>query len=141
MHNGIRTLTDNKKRRYLKIAKGIGVAAIIIAVFLGVPVLFRSPVGMASFYHDSLAGQPTASGESYNPEALTAAHPDLPFGTLVRVTNLDNEKFIVVRINDRGPHVQNRIIDLSRRAAREIDMIQDGVVKVRLEVLDKMPDR
>ena len=91
--------------------------------------------GRASFYHSSLTGERTASGERYNPEAFTAAHRELPFGTRVRVTNLRNDKSVVVRINDRGPYHDNRILDLSRRAAQELGMLDRGVAKVRIEVL------
>lgn len=93
--------------------------------------------GKASYYHDSLAGRSTASGEPYNPRKLTAAHLKLPFGTMVRVTRVDNGKSVVVKVNDRGPYGgRGRIIDLSRRAAEEIDMIRAGVVDVEVEILE-----
>ncbi|MBP1841026.1 septal ring lytic transglycosylase RlpA family protein [Formosa algae] len=92
--------------------------------------------GKASYYSDSLQGAPTASGSLYNKEALTAAHLTLPFNTLVRVTNLSNDKSVVVVINDRGPYTKRRIIDLSRAAAEEIDLIDQGVSKVKLEVIE-----
>ena len=91
--------------------------------------------GNASWYGPKFAGKPTSNGELFNPEALTAAHPDLPFNTLVKVTNIKNGKTVIVRINDRGPFVKGRIIDLSQAAARSIDMTTDGVVRVRLEIL------
>ncbi len=93
--------------------------------------------GDASYYADALAGNATASGEPYEPDSLVAAHRELPFGTIVRVTNLRNERQVVVRIVDRGPwgH-EERIIDLSRRAAEALDAIDDGVVPVRLEILE-----
>lgn len=91
--------------------------------------------GIAIYYSDAMHGRPLTSSEKYDKNALTAAHRTLPFGTMVRVTNLKNNKSVVVRINDRGPHgSKTRIIDLSGRAARELDMIQDGKAKVRLEV-------
>ena len=97
--------------------------------------------GPASFYHDALAGRPTASGEPYDPRGLTAAHRSLPFGTRVRVTNLINGESVVVRVNDRGPFVKPRVIDLSRAAARELRMIRRGIAPVRLEVLaEETPD-
>ena len=74
-------------------------------------------------------------GERFDPRALTAAHPELPFGTRVRVTNLDNGRSITVRINDRGPFAGGRIVDLSWGAARALDMLRRGVARVRLEVL------
>lgn len=92
-------------------------------------------VGLASYYSDTLHGRLTASGERYDREALTAAHPTLPFGTVVRVTNLKNGKSIEVRINDRGPFVAKRVIDLSFRAAHAISMIKRGTVLVQLEVI------
>ena len=91
--------------------------------------------GFASFYSDALQGRKTASGERYNREAFTAAHRTYPFGTLIRIVNQRNGKSIVVRINDRGPYVDGRIIDLSWRAAQALDMIADGVVPVLLELI------
>jgi len=95
--------------------------------------------GEASYYADDYAGQTTASGEPFDPGALTAAHPSLPFGTRVRVTRVDGEESVTVRINDRGPYADDRIIDLSEAAARRIDMISEGVVEVRLEILELPP--
>ncbi len=92
--------------------------------------------GEASYYADSLHGNKTASGERYDKEAMTAAHPSLPFGTRVKVIYLKTEKSVEVVINDRGPHVKNRIIDLSGAAARGIGLIEDGHGKVRLEVYE-----
>ncbi len=92
--------------------------------------------GKATYYGARFAGQLTANGEQFDPDKLTAAHRDLPFGTEVRVTNLDNGKQVTVRINDRGPFVPGRIIDLSRGAAERIGMIESGVAQVSLQVLD-----
>jgi rare lipoprotein A len=91
--------------------------------------------GNASWYGREQQGGPTASGERYNMRALTAAHRKLPMNTQVRVTNLRNGKQVIVRINDRGPYGRGRIIDLSRAAAALLDMLDAGVVPVRLEVL------
>ena len=91
--------------------------------------------GGASFYHPSLNGNLTANGERYSDHDLTAASLTLKFGTRVRVTNLANQKNVVVRINDRGPYVRGRIIDLTRRAANELGFVQQGVTKVRIETL------
>ena len=93
--------------------------------------------GVASYYHDGLHGRRTASGERYNKSALTAAHKTLPLGTKVRVTDVRTGKTIVVKINDRGPFVKGRVIDLSRRAARELGMIRKGLARVRVEVIGK----
>lgn len=91
--------------------------------------------GWASWYGPGFDGNQSASGEIFNQNAMTAAHRDLPFGTKVRVTNLDNGRAVIVRINDRGPYVHDRIIDLSAGAARTLGLIQSGVAPVRLEVL------
>lgn len=88
--------------------------------------------GIASYYSQ---GPATASGERYNPTALTAAHRSLPFNTLVRVTNLSNGKWVVLRINDRGPYVRGRIIDVSPAAAAELDFTKRGITKVKVTVL------
>jgi rare lipoprotein A len=91
--------------------------------------------GVASWYGPGFVGHSTASGESYDQNALTAAHKTLPLPTLVRVTNLENGRQIQLRINDRGPFVNNRIIDLSRRAAQLLGMEQQGTAKVRVQVM------
>jgi len=88
--------------------------------------------GIASFYGKAHQGKPTATGEHFNRADLTAAHPSLPFGTVVRVTNLHNGMMVKVRINDRGPHVKDRVIDLSTRAARAVG-IWDGLARVQIE--------
>lgn len=88
--------------------------------------------GKASYYADSFNGKLTANGEKFRQRKLTAAHKTLPFGTVVKVTNLKNGKTVRVRINDRGPFVHGRIIDLSKRAARKIDMVQQGVTEVKV---------
>ena len=88
--------------------------------------------GLASYYWQP---QRVAAGGWFNPNALTAAHKSLPFGTRVRVTNLRNGRSVVVRINDRGPYIRGRVIDLSRRAATIVGMRKAGVVRVRLKVL------
>jgi rare lipoprotein A len=91
--------------------------------------------GMASFYGADYHGRRTASGEIFDADALTAAHRTLPFGTMVRVTNLANGMVVVVRVNDRGPFVAGRIIDVSRAAASRLDFVRQGTARVRLEVL------
>ena len=95
--------------------------------------------GLASWYGHPYHGRPAADGEIYDMERLTAAHRTLPFGTLVRVTNLTNEKTVDVRIIDRGPFIDGRIIDLSHAAAVAIDLIGPGVTQVRLDVLSAPP--
>jgi rare lipoprotein A len=91
--------------------------------------------GLASFYHHSLHGLKTASGEPYDQHAMTAAHPTLPIGTEVKVTNRHNQRSVIVRINDRGPNFGTRILDLSRAAAVELGMLRRGVAPIKLEVL------
>jgi rare lipoprotein A len=91
--------------------------------------------GTASYYGKQFHGRRTASGERYNMDRLTAAHRTYSFGTTLRVTRLDNERSVVVRINDRGPFVKGRIIDLSMAAARRLDMIRSGTARVKVEVL------
>ncbi len=95
----------------------------------------HATLGIASYYHGWLDGKTTANGEKYNKSLMTAAHPSLPFNSKVKVTNLNNQKSIVVRINDRGPFVNKRIIDLSRAAADSLDFIYNGLAKVQLTVL------
>lgn len=96
----------------------------------------QSQKGVASHYNDRFQGRPTASGEPYDGQKYTAAHKRLPLGTRVRVTSLDTGKSTLVRINDRGPFVQGRIIDLSRRAARDLGLLKTGVGRVRIEVIE-----
>lgn len=91
--------------------------------------------GVASYYADDFHGKLTSNGETFDMNALTAAHRTFPFGTRVKVTNLDNQKAVVVRVNDRGPFVDGRIIDLALGAAKEIDLVRTGTARVRLEVL------
>jgi rare lipoprotein A len=92
---------------------------------------------MASWYGPGFEGRRTANGETFDPGALTAAHPNLPFGSRIRVENLANARTVEVRINDRGPSAGGRIIDLSRRAAEVLDMIEAGVVRVRIYILER----
>lgn len=114
------------------------------AAFLAAATLTPTPTpvtgaseGVASYYHDSLHGNPTASGAPYDKGDYTAAHRKLPFGTRVRVVNLENNRSVLVEVTDRGPFVKGRIIDLSRRAAKDLGIIKEGVANVRIEVLGK----
>src|SRR5688572_28391608 len=97
--------------------------------------------GIVSLYGHAFAGRKTASGETFDPEALTMAHRTLPFGTRVRVTNLENRRSVDVVVNDRGPFVRDRIGDLSVAAARRIGMLNDGVVEATIEVTWPAPAR
>ncbi len=92
--------------------------------------------GFASYYADKFHGRKTSSGEVFDMNGFTAAHRTLPFGTKVKVTNIKNGKSVVVKINDRGPFKEERIIDLSRAAAESIDMVNDGVAEVEIKVIE-----
>ena len=92
--------------------------------------------GIASYYSDEFHGRKTSNGETFDMHELTAAHRTLPFNTKVKVTNLENGKSIVVRINDRGPFKDNRVIDLSLEAAKQVGLIANGTASVRLEILE-----
>lgn len=121
---------------------------VISVIFICLIILFAScarmdyfppgqvQTGLASWYGPDFHGKKTSSKEIYNMYDITAAHKSLPFGTHVMVTNLENGKSVMVRINDRGPFVKGRIIDLSYSAARILDMVDQGVVKVRIEVVE-----
>jgi len=103
------------------------------------PVPRSIETGKASYYGGRWIGRLTANGEHYHSTDCTAAHKHLPFNTMVRVTNLKNNKSVIVRINNRGPYAKGRILDLSIVAAKKIEMIGDGIVPIRAEVLKKIP--
>jgi rare lipoprotein A len=96
----------------------------------------KSWVGNASWYGQEFDGKKTADGERFDSESLTAAHPNLPFGSIVRVVNPRNGKYELVRINDRGPYQEGREIDVSYRVARKLGLVHAGVNQVRLELLE-----
>ena len=107
---------------------------------LGPPPLCAVPkeeleIGEASWYGQEFQGSTTASGEIYDLSELTAAHPTLPFGTTIRVTNLKNRKKILLRVNDRGPHIGRRMLDVSWAAAKRLGFVQAGTARVRVEVV------
>ncbi|MCF7793439.1 MAG: septal ring lytic transglycosylase RlpA family protein [Candidatus Cloacimonetes bacterium] len=91
---------------------------------------------VCSFYGEKFQGKPTANGEIFDMEKLTCAHKKLPFGTRLKVTNEDNNKSVIVRVNDRGPFVKGRDLDLSKAAARKIGLIPYGVKKLKVEFLE-----
>jgi rare lipoprotein A len=99
------------------------------------PKAVGEAVGVASWYGGKFHGRTTASGEPYDMHAMTAAHPSLPFGTKVRVTNLENGRSVVLRINDRGPFAKRRIIDVSRHAAKHLGFLGTGLARVRVQVI------
>ena len=94
-----------------------------------------SEVGLASFYSDKFEGKITASGQVYAQRKLTAAHRTIPFNTRIRVTNLKNNRVIIVIVNDRGPFAKDRILDLSKAAAIKLGFIKNGTTKIMLEIL------
>lgn len=96
--------------------------------------LMAQELGLASYYADSFQGISTASGEAYDKVKMTCAHNDHPFGTMLKVTRLDNNKSVTVRVNDRGPFIKGRIVDLSRAAAEQLDLVRAGVAQVKVEV-------
>lgn len=105
----------------------------IKSIFIAILISFSSfaDEGVASFYHDKYHGRKTANGEIYNKDSLTCAHRTLPFGTKLLITNLDNSKTVQVVVNDRGPFIDNREIDLSYAAADSLDFIEKGLQLVR----------
>ena len=103
------------------------------------PAPAPAQTGVASYYAKSLAGKPTASGEPHEPNALTAASRSLPLGTTAKVTNAENGRSVTVRVNDRGPYVKNRILDVSRRAAERLGFKRDGVAMVAVQPLQAPP--
>ncbi len=108
---------------------------LLLALILGITQIYADQWGLASWYGGDFHGKKTANGEVFNTNDLTAAHNTLPFNTLVKVTNLYNQKSVIVRINDRGPFRKGRIIDLSKAAAKALNMLNSGVIPVRLEVV------
>lgn len=131
-------------RAVRSLATAISVAALLITAGCApIPGQIRTESdrvyqeGEASYYADAFHGRTTASGERFNMNEFTAAHRTLPFGTVVRVTRVDTGRYVVVRINDRGPYSDGRIIDLSKAAARSLDMLRAGVVDVVLEVVGR----
>ncbi len=116
--------------KYLRLT--IATLLIFVANILSAQI---TEVGIASFYADKFDGKTTASGETFRQNKLTAAHRTLPFGTVVRVTNLDNNLSVEVTVNDRGPFVEKRIIDLSKSAAEKLKFVSNGTASVKVEVL------
>lgn len=108
----------------------------LLFCFASITAFTQVQTGKASFYADKFEGKPTASGERYKASKMTAAHRTLPFGTKVRVTNLANNESVIVVINDRGPYVDGRIIDLSKSAAEKLHFFNQGTADVKLEIVD-----
>ncbi|MDR2702549.1 MAG: septal ring lytic transglycosylase RlpA family protein [Spirochaetaceae bacterium] len=126
------------KRITFAIVTGFALASLCSAQTGEVVRGFFIQEGIASWYGAEFNGKPTSSGEIFNDAALTAAHPNLPFGTMLKVTNQHNNKSVTVRVNDRGPFVAARIIDVSRAAAQQLDMIATGTAPVKIESLTEV---
>lgn len=119
----------------------IGISLIVAGVVVGVTQTGPKPgtsyyqIGVASWYGPNFHGKKTANGEIYNMHEMTAAHKSLPFNTIVQVVDLETGKSVRVRINDRGPFIKNRILDLSRKAADKLEIIAKGTTKVGLKIV------
>lgn len=137
----------------LKIVVGLGVAAFVAVSPPSragqpacIPVCARKLTppkltdGLASWYGAESQGNPTANGETFNMDAMTAAHPNLPLGTKIKVTNLKNHRSLILRVNDRGPFIPGRLLDVSRAAARRLGFMRSGKAWVRIEVLRRRRD-
>ncbi len=111
--------------------------SLFIVTFLVLTMGLNAQIGMAGYYSDEFQGAKTASGDLYDMDAFTAGHKDIPYGTFIRVTRLDNKKSVVVRVNDRGPFYDGVVVDLSKAAARKLGMLRDGKVEVKVEIVDK----
>lgn len=152
MNFDIICINNQKKNKMLKKIKRFFAVTLILTIFVSCQSTIRFSVtdvpdftsgaetgeiieGKASYYAEDFHGRKTSNGETYDMYKMTAAHKELPFNTLVRVTNLNNHRSVVVRINDRGPFKPGRIIDLSKGAAQKLQMINDGVIPVKLEIL------
>lgn len=113
---------------------------IAICYVLGLRSQYKHETGYASFYSDKFVGRKCTSGEIFKQEGLTAAHKTLKFGTLVKVINLVNDSFVIVKVNDRMPRAAKCCIDLTKTAAKKLNFLAKGIVKVRVEVLkDSLP--
>ena len=136
-------MLNQKTKSKMKIRIVLFVTFMFVYVFVHAQNKNYVKTGIASFYADKFEGRTTANGEIYYHAKKTAAHRTLPFGSIVKVTNLENNKYAVVRINDRGPFVDNRIIDLSKSVAQELGFVKKGLAKVKIELIastDDLPD-
>ncbi len=112
---------------------------IIFSLILGVTSTHAQKSGKASFYSSKLQGRHTSDGGKYHPDSLTCAHLTYPFGTLLQVRNPKNDKIVIVRVTDRGPHTRSRLIDLSYSAAKQLDILRAGIASVEITKLDYYP--
>jgi rare lipoprotein A (peptidoglycan hydrolase) len=129
------TLFIDKNRRLLLAIAGFILIVLAIHIASTIYHQYSGWVVRASFYGKPFHGKRTSCGEVYNMHALTAAHRTLPMGTLLKVTNLKNGRSVIVRVNDRGPYIWGRNIDLSVAAAKQLKMVKDGITKVRIEII------
>jgi rare lipoprotein A len=123
---------------------GVLSAALLMAAAFITPtqtLAAEAEVGDVAYYGQKFAGRKTASGERFNPQAMTMAHKTLPFGSLVKVTNEKNNRSVVLRVNDRGPTTEGRVGDVSLAAARKLKMVRSGVVSAKLEVVGQAKPR
>ena len=128
--------------RKMPIHRGVKTSLIVLLIVISSSLFADTEMqGFASWYGGKFHGRLTSSGEVFDTNDMTAAHRTLPFGTVVKVTNQDNGKSTLVKINDRGPFVEGRIIDLSRAAAEQLDMVDQGVARVTLDIVDFVADR
>lgn len=108
----------------------------VLGLLVGMNLLIgQTSEGIATFYDDKFEGRPTANGDIFDQNKLTAAHRSLPFGTVIKVTNLQNKKSVVVTVNDRGPFVDSRLLDLTKSAASALGFIEQGLTRVRIDVI------
>jgi rare lipoprotein A len=114
------------------------VITLLACNFLLLAGISAQEYGLASFYSDKFHGKPTASGELYDMNKYTCAHKTHPYGSVLKVTRLDNKKSVTVRVNDRGPYISGRVVDLSRKAAQRLDLVGEGTARVKVEVVERM---
>jgi len=125
----------NSKHGYMK--KNMLIS--LFFLFFSTLFSFAGQIGKATFYSHRMKGHHTTDGGKYQPDSLTCAHRTLPFGTLLRVRNPANNKEVIVRVTDRGPHRRNVLIDLSYSAARQLDMIRQGIASVEITTIESLP--
>jgi rare lipoprotein A len=128
-------------RSYFTVFRGAGLLILGALAACGGSKKAFTQSGQGSYYADKFNGRATTSGEIYRPGKMTAAHNTLPFGTRIKVTNVRNGRSVKVTVNDRGPHVKGRIVDVSRKAATKLDLVEAGVVPVQLKVIKAAPGR
>ena len=125
-------------KTYSNLLGSLGFQLLLLCTFVSTNRVLaqHTEIGIASYYNDSLEGKPTASGEIYSHSKLTAAHRTIPFQSKIKVTNLINERSVIVTVNDRGPFVKGRILDLSKSAAEILGFVEKGVTRIKLEVVE-----